>query len=328
MTRAALPLTLICALLLPGSARAHSLMFGVLRVVEDADGAALTLRAGGEEGRVPDLTLHVSGACELEAPPTREITGALLVVRGRARCLDGARVEVEGLGAAGLRVAVQVVRLDGTEEAVAFLEPGQPAVTITPAAPTPPVFGRYARLGVDHLAFGLDHLLFLLALTLVVFDPRVARARPLRALGLTVTGFTLGHALTLSLAVLAGLTLPSAPVELCIALSIVFLAVEVIRAPTTLVFRAPWLVAAAFGLIHGLGFAGALTEMGLPAGDAPLALVAFHVGLEVAQLAFVGLAVGALWAARRLAPHRRWLAYAIGAVATVWVGLRLDAMLA
>jgi len=190
------------------------------------------------------------------------------------------------------------------------------------------VFPRYVRLGVEHLAVGLDHLLFLLALVLVVFDPRVERERPLRSLLLTVTGFTAGHAVTLSLAVLGGLTLPSAPVEACIALSIVFLAAELVRDPASLVFRRPWLVAAGFGLLHGLGFAGALAELGLPPADAPEALVAFHVGLELAQLAFVALALGVLRAARGLAAHRRWLAYAIGAVAAGWVALRLDGLVA
>ncbi|MEZ4339494.1 MAG: HupE/UreJ family protein [Sandaracinaceae bacterium] len=307
---------------MPAFASAHSLLFGVLRVVEDADGATLTLRAGGAEGQPPPLSLDVSGACALEGPPAREIVGGLLVLRARASCLEGARVTVEGLGAAGMRVAVQVVRQHGGEEAVAFLEPTSPSVVLGARTETPAVFPRYAMLGVEHLAFGLDHLLFLLALVLVVFDPRVRRPAPMRTLALTISGFTAGHAVTLSLAVLGGVTLPSAPVEACIALSIVFLAAELVRAPTHAVFRAPWAVAAAFGLLHGLGFAGALAELGLPASDAPVALVAFHVGLEVAQLGFVALAVLALSAAKRLRRPSPALAWSIGAVAAVWVGLR------
>lgn len=322
-TGAALALALVLA---PSGARAHSLLFGVLRVVEDERGATLTLRAGGSEGEPPPLALRVSGACALEAPPRRDLVGGVLVLSGRSTCIDGARIEVDGLGLAGLRVAVRVVRRDGTEEAVAFLEPTAPSVTLRPRAAPPPVFARYLGLGAEHLALGLDHLLFLLALVLVVLDPRVARARPLAALLATVTGFTAGHAITLSLAVLGGLWLPSAPVEACIALSIAFVAAELCRERATAIFRAPWVVAAAFGLVHGLGFAGALRELGLPASDAPLALVAFHVGLELAQLAFVGLALGALWLARGLAARRRLLAWGIGAVAAVWVGLRVEAL--
>lgn len=327
MSRAA-AIALIVLALAPSPVAAHSLLFGVLRVVEDADGATLTLRAGGSEGQPPPLALRVDGACALEGSPRRELAGGLLVVRARASCLDGARITVDGLGAAGMRVAVQVVRRDGREDAVAFLEPTAPSVVIGARASGPPVFPRYAMLGVEHLALGLDHLLFLLALVLVVFDPRVCRERPMRALALTVTGFTAGHAVTLSLAVLGGVTLPSAPVEACIALSIVFLAAELIRAPTHAVFRAPWLVAAAFGLLHGLGFAGALADLGLPPADAPVALVAFHVGLEIAQLGFVALVVLALRALRRVEPSRRALAWAIGAVASVWVGLRLAPLIA
>lgn len=320
-------LALAVLLLTPAPARAHSLEFGVLHVRQTDGGASLSLRAGGSEGRPPALGLDVGGACAFAAPPRREVANGLLSIRGRATCLDGVTITVEGLDRAGIRVAVRIARADGSE-AVDFLEPGRTSLTITPAAEAPAPFPRYARLGVEHLAVGLDHLLFLLALVLVVFDPRVDRERPIRTLLLTVTGFTAGHAVTLSLAILGGLTLPSAPVEACIALSIVFLAAELVRAPASLLFRRPWLVAAGFGLLHGLGFAGALAELGLPPADAPVALVAFHVGLEIAQLGFVALALVALRVARGLAPHRRWLAYAIGAVATAWVVFRVDAVFA
>jgi len=320
-------LALLALSLAPATAEAHSLEFGVLHVREVDRGAILSLRAGGSEGRPPALDLDVGGACALDAPPRRDVARGLLAIRGRASCFEGATITIEGLDRAGIRVATRVVRADGSE-AVHFLEPGHTSLTITPEADPPPVFGRYARLGVEHLAVGLDHLLFLLALVLVVFDPRVERERPLRSLLLTVTGFTAGHAVTLSLAILGGLTLPGAPVEACIALSIVFLAAELVRERPTLVFRRPWLVAAGFGLLHGLGFAGALTELGLPPADAPVALVAFHVGLELAQVGFVALALVVLRAARGLAAHRRWLAYAVGAVAAGWVALRVEALIA
>lgn len=325
-------LALAVVLACPAAVHAHSLQFGVLRVREDGGGASLVLRASGTEGVPPALGLEVSGeGCALVGDPLREIDGGILTLRARASCFEGARIRVTGLAESGVRLAVSVAREGAGEEEIAFLDPGETFVVgARPRAQEPlerAVFRRYAELGAGHLARGFDHLLFLLALLLVVFDPRVPRERPARALLLTVTGFTAGHALTLSLAVLGGVTLPSAPVELCIALSIVFLAAELIRDPTTLVFRRPWLVAAGFGLLHGLGFAGALRSLGLPPEDAPEALVAFHVGLELAQLAFVTLALGALHLARRFAARRRWLAYAIGGAATFWAVARVEALL-
>ncbi len=321
----------LCFARAPLLVHAHSLEFGVLVVDQDAGGATLTLRAGGREGRPPPLNLGVSGACALDAPPTREVVGGVLIVRARSRCFVGARVEVVGLERAGLRIAARLRRVDGTDS-VHFLDPAHPALRIAPSPDAAPlaaghVFRRYASFGAEHLALGFDHLLFLLALLLVVLDRRVSRASPFRALLLTVTGFTAGHALTLSLALLGGLSLPSAPVELCIALSIVLLAAELIRERSSTVFERPWLAAAGFGLLHGLGFAGALRELGLPASDAPLALLSFHVGLEAAQLLFVLAAYAGYRLVRRLAWSPRALAYAIGGVATFWVGLRVETLL-
>lgn len=312
----------------PALARAHSLSFGVLRVSEVEGGASLLLRASGAEGVPPALGLEVGGdGCGIDGEPSRDIEGGVLVVRARVRCFEGARIRVTGLAGSGVRIAVSVVRA-GEPEEVAFLDPSNDSYVVGSPAPEPPVFRRYAQLGVEHLALGFDHLLFLLALLLIVFDPRVARDHPRRTLLWTITGFTAGHAVTLSLAILGGVTLPSAPTEVCIALSIVFLAAELIRARRTLVFRRPWLVAAGFGLLHGLGFAGALLALGVRASDAPEALVAFHVGLELAQLAFVTVALGVLWLARGLEEKRRWLAYAIGALATVFSIVRVESLFA
>ncbi|GLP96398.1 HupE/UreJ family protein [Paraferrimonas sedimenticola] len=141
---------------------------------------------------------------------------------------------------------------------------------------------RYLSLGVEHILLGLDHLLFVLGLLWIV--------RGTGALVKTITAFTVAHSITLGLATFGYLTLRPAPVEACIALSIVFLAVEILRArdgQMGLTHRSPWLVAFAFGLLHGLGFAGALSEIGLAQSEIPLALLFFNVGVEIGQLLFV-----------------------------------------
>jgi hypothetical protein len=187
---------------------------------------------------------------------------------------------------------------------------------------------RYLALGVEHILLGTDHLLFVLGLLLIVRGPwRLIK---------TITAFTLAHSLTLGLATFEVLTLPPAPVDALIALSIVFLAVEILRARqgrTGLTHRLPWLVAFVFGLLHGLGFAGALAAVGLPAREIPTALLFFNLGVEVGQLLFVALVLNLRWALARLPlPRPAWAgplpAYAIGTLATFWFLQRLTAIAA
>jgi hypothetical protein len=182
----------------------------------------------------------------------------------------------------------------------------------------------YLRLGVEHILFGIDHLLFVLGLILLVGG--------LGPLMKTITAFTLAHSITLGLATLGVVRIPQAPVEAVIALSIVFLAAELVRqgrGETGLTARRPWLVAFAFGLLHGLGFAGALSDVGLPPGDVPSALLLFNVGVEAGQLAFVVAALALVRAVQSLpAPAWRRLegvsAYAIGSLAAFWVMQRIS----
>jgi len=185
--------------------------------------------------------------------------------------------------------------------------------------------GRTMRLGVEHILFGIDHLLFILSLLLIV------RGRAM-LLG-TITAFTVAHSLTLGLATLDLVRLPSAPVEASIALSIVFVVAESVRAgPATLTRRFPWIAAFAFGLLHGFGFAGALAEIGLPAREIPMALLFFNLGVEAGQLAFVAVVLGGVAFARRwLRSAPAWSlsvpAYGIGAVSTLWLIERIQAMI-
>ncbi|GLP94937.1 HupE/UreJ family protein [Paraferrimonas sedimenticola] len=154
---------------------------------------------------------------------------------------------------------------------------------------------RYTSLGISHILQGLDHLLFVLALLFVVSGGR--------KLVKTITAFTVAHSITLGLATFGYLSLPSEPVEAAIALSIVFLCCEIVyskRGQRGLTFHAPWHVAFAFGLLHGLGFAGALLDIGLPQTEIPLALLFFNVGVELGQLMFVAVVLLGVYAMRQL----------------------------
>jgi hypothetical protein len=177
---------------------------------------------------------------------------------------------------------------------------------------------RYLGLGIEHILLGIDHLLFVLGLLLIV--------RGAWMLIKTITAFTLAHSITLALATLGFVEVPSPPVDAAIALSIMFLAAEILRARQGrpgLAARAPWVVAFAFGLLHGLGFAGALSQLGLPPREIPLALLFFNVGVEIGQLMFVAAFLGLAWALRQLRvrwPHPAALlpGYAIGTLAAFW----------
>jgi len=179
------------------------------------------------------------------------------------------------------------------------------------------VVRSYVALGIEHIASGPDHLLFVFGLLLLVPS--------LWLLVETITAFTIGHSLTLTAAVLGIARVPSRPIEVLIAVSVLVLAVELTGAPdrTTWLRRRPWLIAGAFGLLHGFGFAGALTEAGLPDGDVPIALAAFNVGIECGQLLFIALVLGAGAMVRRWRPRLATLAlrpavYAMGILAAFW----------
>ncbi|MEM6577512.1 MAG: HupE/UreJ family protein [Pseudomonadota bacterium] len=179
---------------------------------------------------------------------------------------------------------------------------------------------RYTVLGTEHILMGLDHLLFVLALLFVVQGKW--------KLVKTITAFTVAHSITLALATLGYISLPSAPVEAAIALSIVFLATEIIqheRGQSSLTFRKPWLVAFAFGLLHGLGFAGALSDIGLPPPEVPIALLFFNIGVEIGQLIFVAAILFLGWTLRTLVQSdkamlraRQVVVYMVGTAAMYW----------
>lgn len=197
-----------------------------------------------------------------------------------------------------------------------------PSVTVEAEPTRLDVLVEYARLGTEHIAGGVDHLLFVFGLLLLTGGTRLLVA--------TVTAFTIGHSVTLAAAALQLVSVPQAPVEVIIAFTIYVLAVELARgaAPgSTMLNRRPWAMAFSFGLLHGLGFAGALKEAGLPANDVPLALLSFNLGIEAGQLLFVGLVLAATAAARPLLAGlppsaRRVPVYAMGVASAYWIFAR------
>ncbi len=231
------------------------------------------------------------------------------------RCAPNASVRLTGPALATVDVFLRHERLDGRVD-TALLGAGNPRHSLA-TGPPPGVFWRYLVLGVEHILVGADHLLFVLGLVLLVTSTR-------RLVG-AITGFTAGHSVTLAAATLGAVSLPSAPVEACIALSILLLAVELTRADQPLTARHPALLAAGFGLLHGFGFAGVLRDLGLPTDATGLALLAFNVGVELGQLAFVGV----LLVVGRVLPGRVVRgpvpAYALGGIAAFWTLQRVAA---
>lgn len=236
----------------------------------------------------------------------------------RAGGLDGQSIYIDGLAATKTDVLARVERANGTTQTARVL-PDSPSFTVKATPSGWKVSATYLVLGIEHILLGIDHLLFVLALVLLVKGWK-------RLVG-TITAFTVAHSLTLAAATLGFLHVPGPPVEACIALSIVFVAAEIARGrqgKPGLTERAPWVVALTFGLLHGLGFAGALSEVGLPQHAIPLALLFFNLGVELGQLAFIAVVLGAASAFSRVSlrtPAWSWrvAAYAIGSVAMFWV---------
>lgn len=235
--------------------------------------------------------------------------------------LTGGTIRIAGLTATMTDVLVRLERLDGTMQVVRLM-PSAPSFVVEAAPSALAVARTYLMLGVEHILGGIDHLLFVLALLILV--------KGTSRLITTVTAFTLAHSLTLAGATLGFVHVPGPPIEAAIALSIVFVAAEIIhtrQGKAGLTERFPWVVAFTFGLLHGFGFAGALSEVGLPQSAIPVALLFFNVGVEIGQLLFIALVFAVLALARQVArrigmPQPAWAwripPYAIGSVAMFW----------
>jgi len=256
------------------------------------------------------------------------------VARGTIACeggLGGATIAIAGLEATVTDVIVRVHHADGRLESH-LLRPTAAAVVLGARTGGLARAASYLRLGVQHIVLGVDHLLFVLGLLFIVG----ARAPDHWMLAKTITAFTLAHSITLAVATLGYAVVPLPPLNAAIALSILFLAPEIVRArrgETSFTIRHPWVVAFAFGLLHGFGFATGLTAMGLPPAEIPLALLLFNVGVELGQLAFVALAL-LLARSFRVLEIRwpRWVealpAYSVGALGALWTIQRTLALIA
>ncbi|MGR3616932.1 MAG: HupE/UreJ family protein [Paracoccaceae bacterium] len=310
-------------------AQAHALDPGYLEIRPDPAGQwRITWRIPQIKGSPMAIEAVLPEGCEPRRPPPAQFDGNAFVTGWLASCEKGmtaSPVLIEGLEKTQTDVLIRFVPEPGASATSIRVTADAPSA-ILPAVPSGwMVLTSYFTLGLDHIAGGVDHLLFVLALLLLVPS--------LRQLILAITSFTVAHSITLAASTMGWISLPMPPVEAVIALSIVFLASEIIkRDPQSPRFseRNPWIVAFVFGLLHGMGFASALREIGVPEGDIALALLAFNLGVEAGQLLFVAVvvAIGACLTVivpkaveRFRQPHsmtNALVAYGIGSVAAFW----------
>lgn len=273
--------------------------------------------------RFPETVRNVTPPAERELPDSLVETR---IVESTDGSLAGQRVEFVGLQATITDVLVRV-HLLGSPVSTTMIRPSHPWIEIAAATDRLDVAKTFVMHGIDHILTGYDHLLFVLALMFI--------ARSWRALFATVTAFTAAHSITLTLATLGFVHVPGPPVEAAIAFSILLLACEIIRirrGQSSLTAKRPWLVAFAFGLLHGLGFASALADLALPSSDIPLALLFFNVGVELGQLMFIAAVIATVRLAKivRCPPYvgrsaATVASYVIGGLAAFWFVERLAA---
>lgn len=293
------------------------------------------------------IYVELPAGCRNATEPRATMVNNAYAERWTLKCaggLTGGTINIAGLASTMTDVLVRLERLDGTTQ-VTRLTPSAPSFVVEAAPRALEVARTYTVLGVEHILSGIDHLLFILALILICLETGgTGRATKVRALHLsidsrhwtllkTVTAFTISHSITLTLAALGYIHVPQAPVETVIALSIVFVASEILHSRQGrmgLTLRAPWIVAFSFGLMHGLGFASGLSEAGLPDGHIPTALLFFSIGVEVGHFLFIGFVLSIIALAVRVklrAPRWAQLVppYAIGGMAMFWVIQRIAA---
>lgn len=289
---------------------------GLIELAEQRGGrVAVTMRVSGTEQQGSVVSMDPPAGCRAAAPWAMREGGDAWEGRTTWRCargLRGAAMRVRGLEGSEVQLVVRARLADGAV-IEARLDDERRGFAVPREARRRAVAWSYLRMGVRHIAEGVDHLAFVACLALWVGATRGVWG--------AVTGFTLGHSVTLALAATGRVSAPTRPVEAGIALSVAMLAGEVARgAPAP---RRPWLVAAGFGLLHGLGFASALRDVGLPREALGTALVAFNAGVEVGQVAFVALALGAAWLARRAGVDGQRARGRVASLAGAWAVMLL-----
>ena len=305
---------------------AHEVRPALLQIVETGPNAYdVTWKRPVVGDMALRLVPHLSGGALEAAPAVEQAAPGFVIRTWRVRngpALDGQALEVEGLAQSVTDVLVRVTTHEG--RSLDFVvRPASPSNCLELSPPRGIATPAYLRLGVEHILTGFDHLLFVLGLLMLVGPNwRLVKA---------ITGFTAAHSVTLALATLGYIRFPSATIEALVALSILFVAAELVpRAPgqTTLARRQPWVIAFLFGLLHGMAFAGALSQVGLPQNAAPQALLLFNAGVEIGQLLFIAVALAAFRVLRELDRRLRWgshawvrLAptYGIGGLSAYWL---------
>ncbi len=263
-------------------------------------------------------------------PQVDELTDSLVErrsIEAGPNGLEGKRIDFLGLQLTITDVLVRIERLDGAHS-TELVHPSRPYIEIPAPRGALATAIVFLTQGVEHILFGADHLLFVLGLMLIV------RSRWM--LLKTITAFTVAHSITLAAATLGYASIPAPPLNAAIALSILFLGPEIVRSwrgETSFTIRRPWIVAFAFGLLHGFGFASGLTAIGLPRGDIPLALLCFNLGVEAGQLAFVAMILALVQAFKTIEMNWprpvAWApAYVVGSLGAFWTIQRVAMMFA
>jgi len=316
----------VCALcacaLWSGAAAAHPLAPSLLSISAQQDGSAeILFRTPAAVQRGAQLAALLPGSCTPRSA-VPQIEGAAAVARWRVQCnanaWQEARIGIAGLRESGTNGLVRL-QINGALHLQAVVHAAQPTVQAQRARRLRETAVDYGALGLRHIAGGPDHLLFAAGLLLLLRSPR--------RLALALSAFTLGHSITLALATLRIAAAPSFLIEPAIAASLVWLGFEALRANAngahTNSARRAGRWAGGFGLLHGFGFAAALSQAGLPAGDIPLALASFNIGIELGQLAFVAAVGCTALALSRAGLHPAWArpaaAYAVGSLGFFWL---------
>jgi hydrogenase/urease accessory protein HupE len=312
---------------------AHELQPAFLQLKESAPGIYEVLWKLPSLGESSDVRMPIVPVFPERCRQVGDVRGARAgtawIDTARIDCaggLAGQTMAIEGLAAFATDVLVRVQHADGFVE-THVIKPVQPALTLRAGGDARRGFGAYLYLGVEHILLGVDHLLFVLGLLLIV--------RQRWVLVKTVTAFTVAHSLTLAVATFGVAQVPPGPLNATIALSILFLGPEIVRRwrnETSFTIRHPWVVAFAFGLLHGFGFASGLAELGLPKGEIPLALLLFNAGVEIGQLAFVFTVILLERAWRILSVGwplllQRLPGYAVGTLGAFWTIQRVAMLL-
>lgn len=317
------PTIILLLLAVSGAAFADEIRPGYLELsTSDGNVYSIKWKVPMKGDMVLSLKPVLPDACTERMPPSSMRAGGAMITRWSISCpqgIDAGRIRIDGLEDTSTDVLVRIVRQDGVTQMVR-LTADETGFVVEPEVSGLDVIRVYTALGIEHILGGVDHLLFVFALLLIVTGWR-------RLVG-TITAFTLAHSITLAAATLGYVHVAQAPVEAVIALSILFLATEIIhnrQGRPGMAKRFPWLVAFIFGLLHGFGFAGALAEIGLPEQSIPLALLFFNVGVELGQVLFVVAVVSAGWLLRKLVTQKNLqggevaASYLIGSLSAFWL---------